>query len=111
MVCPNEECHCIENSFEKKMMITNRWDKIRSASAGGRMERPDDEPREMAVASISGELINAMAAASSMTKQNLILIAQWKKQEMMDELQRRNVSFNHRAKKEELFQAVIHAMI
>ena len=65
----------------------------------------------MAVASISGELINAMAAASSMTKQNLILIAQWKKQEMMDELQRRNVSFSPRAKKEELFQVVIHASI
>ena len=92
-------------------MISNKWDKIRSAIAKGRHQRVEDEPSELDIGGIAAELFNAMAAKSAINKQIVLEIAAWTKQEMKDDLRSRNVSFNPRAKKEELFQAVIHAFI
>ena len=52
-----------------------------------------------------------MVAASAMDKDTVREIAAWTKQEMKDDLRSRKVSFNPGAKKEELFQVVIHALI
>ena len=35
--------------FANNMMTCNRWDKIRSAVARGRQQRPEDEPSDMDV--------------------------------------------------------------
>ena len=56
------------STFGKTMMISNGWDKIRSAVARRRQQRVEDAPRKIDVGCVETDLINAMVAASAMGK-------------------------------------------